>query len=119
MSSITIDNVNFAFAKVDNISTNDISKDFQAENGDTIRYMTRKDNVSIKVTIFMEVDELTTFKSLLASYDEHSIVYTHGGTQSLIGFIENKEYKRIMFADNKNGTREGWEVSFDIKESRR
>ena len=119
MSSITIDNVNFAFAKVDNISTNDISKDFQAENGDTIRYMTRKDNVSIKVTIFMEIDELTTFKSLLASYDEHSIAYIHGGTQSLIGFIENKEYKRIMFADNKNRTREGWEVSFDIKESRR
>lgn len=119
MSSITIDNVNFAFARVDSISTSDISKDFQAESGDTIRYMTRKDKVSIKVIIFMEADELVTFKSLLASYDEHSIVYQHGGVQSIIGFIENKSYKRIMFADSKNGTREGWEVSFDANESRR
>ena len=119
MSSITIDNINFAFARCESITTDDIVKDFQAENGDTIRYLTRKDKVSIKCVILMEKDELATFKSLLASYDEHSITYIHGGTQSLIGFIENKSYKRVMFADSQNGVREGWEVSFDINESRR
>ena len=118
MSSITIDNVNFAFAKCESIATEDIVKDFEAENGDTIRYLTRKDKVSIKCKIFMEKSELATFKSLLASYDEHSITYLHGGVQSLVGFIENKSYKKIIFSDS-SGIREGWEVSFDIEESRR
>lgn len=118
MSSISIDNVNFAFAKYDTIDTRDITKDYQAENGDTIRYIARKDVILIKCTIFLEKDELITFKSLLETYDEHNITYLYGGTQSIIGFIENKSYKKIMFSDS-SGTREAWEVSFDIQESRR
>lgn len=119
MSKLTIDNVNFQFARYDNISTSDITKDFTMENGDTARYISRKDVVSISCTVFMEKDELVTFKNLLASYDEHSITYTHGGVNSIIGFIEDKSYKRIVFSDSTSGTREGWEVTFTIKESRR
>lgn len=117
MSTLVIDGTGFAFAKYD-VDTSDIVKDYQAENGDTVRYITRKDVVSIKCTVFMEKSELITFKTLLATYNEHSISYWHGGVQSLIGYIDTKSYKRIFFADGAT-KREAWEVTFEIKECKR
>lgn len=90
-------------------------KDYDMQNGDTTRYTTRKNIVSLSCKgMIDDKSELENFKATMLN-DEHTVEYQLDGIQTAVMLHDNVSYSKIALTDSF----EYWEVSFTLKESRR
>lgn len=109
-----IDDNEFAYSSYD-VSTSDKIKDFEAQNGDIIRYSARKSIVSLSCKIFLDKSELGKILDIFNQNTEHIVKYQHNGIKTAYMFADNLSYKKIVLSD----TKEFWECTFNLKECRR
>ena len=105
-----IDNTEFKHINYD-ITTTDILKDFEMQNGDIVRYINRNATVSLSCKIFLTKSEMESLKNIFSENTEHNINYVYGSEHTSYMFADSVSYKRI--------SDEYWEASFSLKESRR
>lgn len=110
---IKIDNLTLEFVNfTPNISSK--AKDYDMQNGDTIRYVYGKNIISLNCQGMIDKTTLNALLAILET-DEHIVEYQLNGTHTAYMLADNFTYNKIAVLSNS----EYWNVSFTLKECRR
>lgn len=108
IDSLALEFVNFT----PNISSK--VKDYDMQNGDTIRYVYGKNIISLNCQGMIYKTTLNALLAILET-DEHIVEYQLNGTHTAYMLTDNFTYNKIAVLSDS----EYWNVSFTLKECRR